>query len=29
MLDRLIIIVGVAFLLILCRKELRRAFKGQ
>lgn len=29
MLDRFILVVGVAVILILCRKELRHAFRGQ
>lgn len=28
MLDRLIVVIGVLFLAVLCRKELRRAFRG-
>lgn len=29
MFDALVIVCGVAFLGVLCRKELRRAFRGK
>ena len=29
MLDAFIIVIGMAFLAVLCRKELQRAFRGQ
>jgi hypothetical protein len=29
MCDTIIILIGIVFLVCLCRKELRRAFKGQ